>query len=95
MQIVKTNIQRKQRKHGYVRTNGQKRITNHWKYINLLTNAIELNVILERFFANIKNLVARNTSHVRSLHSKPAGIDRQTREMGSTNDIFKDLAFNG
>ena len=38
--------------------------------IHKLTNAIELNAILERFFANIKKLMARNMSHVRSLHSK-------------------------
>ena len=62
--------------------------------IHKLTNAIELNAIFERFFANIKKLNGEEYEPC-SLAALQAGIYRHMKEMGSAHDIFKDLAFNG
>ena len=56
--------------------------------IHKLTNAIELNAILERFFANIKKLKYGEEYEPCSLTALQVG-DRHMKEMGSTHDIFK------
>ena len=62
--------------------------------IHKLTSAIELNTLLDRFFANIKKLNGGEYEPV-SLSALQAAIGRHLKEMGSPHDIFKDLAFSG
>ena len=62
--------------------------------IHTIESPVELNRVLECFFASIKKLDGTEYEPV-SLCALEAAIDRHLKEMGSPHQIFKDLAFSG